>query len=158
MSLEQFSNTYIWSTHLDGASGTILLQKRTVTSGILVDQYALGASSAAQILSNEYTAFPFAVGGDAGAEIVYVFGRMNNPFSLGDPVHIIKTENGGTTWEVVENSWGADFCSTMGVIPLTNEIQAIRDQSSTGSAYYNCWFDPPLQHSERHLYLCPLSR
>ena len=97
MSLEQMSNTFIWNTIYDGDSDVLLLQKRSIQSGVLVQNYVLGSGIAQEVLDETISAFPFAVGGESGSEIVYVYGRMNNPFGLGNPVHIIKTENGGTS-------------------------------------------------------------
>lgn len=43
---------------------------------------------------------------------VWLFGRASNPSGL---AHIIRTDNNGSSWTVVENTWGLDWCGSLRV-------------------------------------------
>lgn len=45
---------------------------------------------------------------------VWFYGRASNPQSLGLS-HIIRTTNDGSSWSVIENTWGLDWCGSLKV-------------------------------------------
>lgn len=45
---------------------------------------------------------------------VWFYGRASDPAGLGLS-HIIRTDDDGSSWEVVENSWGMDWCGSFKV-------------------------------------------
>jgi len=68
----------------------------------------LGAATELDVFSESYIAWPFTMFGDD--DNVYVFGRMNDPDGLGDPSHIIYTDDAGATFSLLEGSWSLDSC------------------------------------------------
>jgi hypothetical protein len=73
----------------------------------------------------------------------YAYGRMSDPGGISsDPAHVILTEDGGTTFSLIENSWGNDNCGGLetGVSAETarekNDLFMVRNLgSSIGVAY-----------------------
>jgi len=59
---------------------------------------------------------------------------MNDPQSLGDPAHIVRTLTGGSSWQLIEGSWNTDHCGAL-VIILSGHAYAIRN-GAAGSAFY----------------------
>lgn len=58
--------------------------------------------------------------------IIYIYGRINDN-NLG-VCHILKTENSGTNWSVVENSFGSDWVGSL-KIGIDNQISYIRNSA-----------------------------
>ncbi len=128
----------------------------------------LGDATFAETAAKSYLCYPFVPYGLE--DTVYVFGRMNDPASLGNPVHIIKTVNGGTSFTLVEGNWLFDHCGALAVTQL-DEIFAIRNQGAKAGLYrdnsdevliakYTLPFDAPvaphgmlLDYSSRDVYV-----
>lgn len=92
----------------------------------------LGAATLADTVSQDYLCYPFVPYGFD--DLIYVFGRMNNPDGLGNPAHIIRTDNGGTSFTLIEDSWGVDHCGAL-VIGADARTYAIRNRVGQSKLY-----------------------
>lgn len=117
---------YCWSTIWDGSD--LLLQKRNIEDLLIQEEINLGTCAPVELEVN-YAAYVVAYDDNT----VYVFGRMNDPQSLGDPSHIITTTDGGSSWALVQGGWAADFCDTM-ALDISAHTYALR---SDGGFYYD---------------------
>lgn len=119
---------YYWFLWLNDE--TIELQKRSVTTGAIIDTISMGTVTNAQIDAGTYSARVVAVDDD----LVYVYGLLNDPQSLG-AAQIIVTTDGGASWGIVENSWGTEHCGA--IFHLSDgTIYAIRNQASGSPRLY----------------------
>lgn len=73
--------------------------------------FSLGTATFAATEAKTWLAYPYVPYGYDDA--VYVFGRMNNPQSLGSPSHVIRTTDGGSSFGLIENGWGTDHCGAL---------------------------------------------
>jgi hypothetical protein len=126
--IDNQDGTEMWVTMWQ--NGNLFVQKRS-TSLVILSQISLGAATIAQLDDRDYIAFPFMPGNDK--DIWFVFGRMNNPQSLGNPTHIILTQDGGDTWSDVGDSgtWGADYIGAFFATDTSN-LFAFLNGSSRG--------------------------
>jgi hypothetical protein len=101
----------------------------------LNDSHNLGAATLAQINDGTYFANPFAGTGDDDWVIVY--GRMLNPYSLGDPTYVLESDDGGVTASLVQtdNTWTTGYCSALWMEP-DGLMYAIRKIDSAASKLY----------------------
>jgi hypothetical protein len=81
---KQAGSGLFWMTGWDGSE--LVLQEWDVPLISPMSIHLLGAASEAQIDARTYIAFPYA---PFWTSDVYVFGRMNNPQGLGNPVHVL---------------------------------------------------------------------
>ena len=94
--------------------------------------YSLGAATFAATIVKTWVAYPFVPWGYDDA--VYIFGRMNNPQSLGSPAHIIRTTDGGSSFGLIEGSWDTDYCGAL-KLASSSYLFAIRNTDSGSKLY-----------------------
>ena len=102
----------IWVTLLE-SSATVKLYQMALSDLSISSDISLGSSSLAQWDAFTYHAFVQAVFGDDNQ--VFVHGRMQNPQSLGNPAHIIKSIDGGSNWTAVETGIGTSLAWALAV-------------------------------------------
>lgn len=129
LSLDKSAGTYAWVT---GGDGVNLELVRVTLSSMALSRYTLGAATMAQIGANSYHCYPHVPFGQS--TIVYVYGRMNNPDGLGNPAHIIRTLDGGGSFELIEGGWGADWCGSYH-LTLAGKSFAARSNASISKLY-----------------------
>lgn len=117
-----------WVTMLS-VNDELLLGAWDLSTLTLSASYSLGSCTEAQLNSETYIAYPFAVSGTQ----CFVFGRMQNPQSLGDPTHVAYFD--GATWSAVEQGWGTDICGGLDLWAGT-VIYAIRNLVAGGARLY----------------------
>lgn len=104
---------------------TLYLIKCLTTDLSYVSKYSLGAATVEEVIAKTYIAYPRTPPFDKSYVVVY--GRMQNPQSLGDPAHIIRTIDGGSSFSLVEGGWGDDHCGALEI-----------DQEEGGHRWYQC--------------------
>lgn len=97
----------------------------------LVDAIPISAGSFSQLESKERIVYPYADWIHDGS--VYLFGRFRHPVT-NEIVHILKTEDFGTTFEVIEDGWGTDHCSAL-VVDTMGLIYACRSRDDRSTIY-----------------------
>jgi len=107
--IDSEDGTVLWVTVW--RSARLVLQKRAISDMSVTTEYDLGACTAAQLASSELIAFPHTPLADK--DYCIVFGRMDDPQSLGGIQHIILTDDGGGSFSSVENGWGNDLCGAL---------------------------------------------
>lgn len=70
--------------------------------------YSLGSCTHEEYTRAWYIASPYS---PVDGSEVFVFGRINDPFTLGLS-HIIKSTDEALNWSVIENTWGEDWCGS----------------------------------------------
>jgi hypothetical protein len=130
LSLGKTSGATAWGTVV--SDDGIELLEMALPALTVTDSYELGSSTIAQAVSQTYLAYPFVPFGYEDA--VYIYGRMNNPQSLGDPAHIIRTTDGGSSFGLIEDGWGADHCSAL-ALHLDNTLYTIRNATDRAKLY-----------------------
>jgi hypothetical protein len=124
------SGNKVWVTI---GNGTTLELLEVALPGLTISQrISLGSASISEVVGRDYLAYPYIPFGYDDA--VYVFGRMNDPQSLGNPAHVIRTINGGTSFTLIENGWGFDYCGAYR-IGLDGVSFAIRNQANKATLY-----------------------
>lgn len=104
---------------------TLYLIKCLTADLSYVAKYSLGSATISQVLAKTYIAYPRTPPFDKNYCAVY--GRMQNPQSLANPAHIIKTTDGGSSFSLVESGWGSDHCGALEI-----------DQEEGGRRWYQC--------------------
>lgn len=89
---------------------------------------SLGAATLAELDANTYVARVAAVPGDKDS--VYVYGRMAAPGGLAGTQHVIRSANGGTSFESIEAGWTTDICVALEVVKVSgsNTVYALRQE------------------------------
>jgi hypothetical protein len=98
----------------------------------LIAAERLGAASWSETEDRSYLCYPFVPFGYDDA--VYVFGRMNAPRGFGNPTHIIRTLDGGSVFEAIEDGWLFDHCGAL-VVDISGTMFAIRNQAAKATLY-----------------------
>ena len=130
MQMGRGTGTKLWATIHDGADLELLeLATPTLSVDSRID---LGTATAAEVTAKTFTAFPVIVWNTD--DLLYVCGRMNNPQSLGNPSHIIKTVDGGFSFSLIEGTWAADHCSSL-VLETDGKVTAVRQLTSNSKLY-----------------------
>lgn len=88
---------------------TITLFEIDLTTLTINNEYVLSAATEQQLGDLEYIAYPWCFGVDV--DNVMVGGRMNNPAGLGNPVHLIASNDAGATFTLMSNDLGNDHFS-----------------------------------------------
>lgn len=96
----------------------------------------LGSATESQLDANTYVAYPLAGWGDDS--FFYVFGRMNNPHSLGTS-QIIYTDDAGITFYLIEGSWGSSYCGSL--VTDFGFLYAIRCTGAGSKLYFGIFND-----------------
>jgi hypothetical protein len=104
---------FIYVTGCDGSQLFLVLFNND-TLEVLAD-FALGSATFTQFDNKEYWCHVMPVYGNEGG--IQVYGRMNNPAGLGNPVHAIYSENGGAFFIVVNDDLGSNYFGAMFQIP-----------------------------------------
>lgn len=92
----------------------------------------LGGATLAEIADRTWWAYPVAP--FSSEAICNFFGRLDNPQGLGSPVQIIRTTDGGDSWELYEGSWGDHRCAALVITPAGVRY-AIRALGSSAKLY-----------------------
>jgi hypothetical protein len=97
--------------------------------------YDLGAVTESELNNGTYLANPFAGIGDD--DWVVVYGRMNDPYSLGAPTYVLESDDGGATAAIVttDATWTSGECSALWMEP-DGIMYAIRDLGTQSKLYY----------------------
>jgi len=95
----------------------------------------LGTGTTGQATSKTQVAYPEpAKNGDLTC---HIYGRMSNPAGMAaDPMHVIKTIDGGVSFANVESGWGTDNCGGL-VSAETGRIFAMRNVNNSIGALYS---------------------
>lgn len=117
-------------------SGELVLKAYLLATMTIDSEWSLGFASIAQALSREYWAYPFAVAGDDDA--IIVFGRMNNPASYGDPVHMMYSLDAGATFLLMENSFGDDHIGAV-IDDIYGTLYIARNIAGTSPKIYTAF-------------------
>jgi hypothetical protein len=89
--------------------GTLYLDRWTTATMTLTASVDLGdVADIADIDAFVWWAGVATAPGDKN--LVFVFGRLNDPAGLGTQ-HIVKSQNGGATLQSVIGNWGSDYCA-----------------------------------------------
>jgi hypothetical protein len=89
--------------------GRLALMKLNNDDTITISStYEMGNATYFEMSNYIYTASPY---GPVDGTEIFVYGRMNNPQSLGLS-HIIKSTNEGLDWSMIENTWDEDWCGS----------------------------------------------
>ena len=75
-------------------------------ASIFDSSFSLGLATESEVDDRTYWAYPFTLLGDD--DQVIIFGRMQNPAGLGDPVHMMFSSDAGVSFTLMENSFGDD--------------------------------------------------
>jgi hypothetical protein len=116
---------------------TLFLQKRNTSDLELIDEYNLGNCTIGELNARTYVAYPFTPTFDK--DTCYVFGRMQDPQSLGNPSHLIRTIDGGSNFTLLEGGWGADVMNcfqAQGDTGGARLFHAVRNLNAGGSQFY----------------------
>lgn len=127
-SISKTTGDFMYVTLWDGSA---LYMYRFTLADLSVDSFtSLGAASTAELAANVAAAFPYSRNDDT----VYVYGRMQDPMGMGNPVHILRTEDGMESFEVVEDEWEGDYCGSL--IVYNGRVYAIRNKTGGGGQLY----------------------
>lgn len=116
LSVSSACSSFFWQVLWRG--GTLYLQRRYLTSGLLANEISLGAATSAEVAAKTWFAGVSAVN-DTTA---YVWGRMNAPGALGGTQHIIKTIDGAASFTSITAAWGANYCACLAADPAGNFV------------------------------------
>ncbi len=96
---------------------------------------SLGAASSAEVDNLTRFAYPFAGIGDDDWVIIY--GLMNDPYTLGDPVYVLESDDGGATASLVpvDSTWASGGCGALWM-ESDGMMYAIRNLGSSSKLYY----------------------
>lgn len=119
-----------WVTAISGT--TLELMEIQMGSRVIAQRIDLGSTTVAQVLAQTYLAYPFIPFGYE--DTVYVYGRMNDPESLGSPAHVIRTINAGAAFTLIEDGWGVDHCGAL-ILTTSNYLYAIRNRGTQAKLY-----------------------
>lgn len=106
---DQQDGTILWLTCW--RNGTLWLEKWSTATMTRTSNYNLGSATAGEMAIKTYWAEVAEIPEDKNE--LYVFGRMNAPAGLTGVRHIIRTRDGGTTWESIESGWDTDHCAAL---------------------------------------------
>lgn len=117
LSIPKSGLTY-WTTLWNGTR--LVAQARNIMSGLLQSEHDFGACTEVELEATKTLRALAVLDG-----LCYVYGR----FDRGGIEHIAKTDDGGASWQTVENSWGTDLCSAGVSSPENNIIFVIRSDA-----------------------------
>lgn len=92
------------------ADDTLVLQRRDTTLFTLENEVNLGDATFAEV--GAFTWWAGVMTPAFNQDVIFAFGRMDDPQGLGSPVHLIWSQDGGDTWASLVNSFGADHISS----------------------------------------------
>jgi len=98
----------------------------TAWNGVALSLFNVNLSTLT--VNNEYSL------GDASESLV--FGRMNNPATLGDPVHAMASADGGATFALMNNDLGTDHFGA-GVEDAFGLIYLVRNRATQAPQLYD---------------------
>jgi hypothetical protein len=135
MSMGKGAGAKMYVTAWSAATSELVLLAYNVPAMTQAAAYSLGSATLAQVEDKEYLAYPLALLGDDNG--VVVFGRMNNPAGLGDPVHMMYTGDGGAIMILMENGFGDDhvgavFEDSLGFVYAARNISGNSPKIYTG--------------------------
>lgn len=128
LSIPLLGGSYIWAT--TWKDDVLYLLQFDKTTGMFLAEVSVGGATEAELNANTYVAYVYALNDN----YIYVYGRMDNPYSLGSPVHVMVTSDGGSSWGVVESSWGDDYCAGL-TGNASGDIFAVRCGTSNTLLY-----------------------
>jgi hypothetical protein len=100
-------------SYVTGWNGVSLsLFEIDLTTTTVTNEYILGNATETQLDDREYIAYPLCFGVEE--DNVLVGGRMNNPAGLGNPVHLMASDDAGATFVLMNDDLGDDhFCAAI---------------------------------------------
>lgn len=108
MALSGNGANIIWVT--TWGDGQLRVLKLNNGSSITISaEYDMGAASEWEV-RNYFEVLSPATSPDSNS--VWLYGRKSNPQGLGLS-HVIRSDDNGSSWLIVENSWGLDWCGSM---------------------------------------------
>jgi hypothetical protein len=132
ISISKVTGSRVWLTTWSSNGGLEIIDY-ALPSLTESARYSLGAASSEQISSRAKYAIPFA--DFSGENSVMVGGNMTNPFSLGNPAHIIYSSNAFSSASLVEGGWGSDYCG-MAIVLLNGTTVAVRNTGAGQAKLY----------------------
>jgi hypothetical protein len=132
LSIGKSAGNRAWVTSYEGDDDELLLLDYHLPSLGQLQSISMGAATLSEVNAKTYICYPFVPFGFDDA--VYVYGRMNDPDGLGNPSHIIRTVNGGSSFTLIEGGWTFDHCGAL-VIDIGGTMFAIRNQSAKATLY-----------------------
>ena len=113
MDLDKQDGTVLWVTLWEG-NNQINLRKYGITAAGLTltsSHTLMTGTTVNDVTARTFDANPLAPLGNKN--LIYVYGRLNNPQGLTGTVAIMNSSNGGSVWTSVINDWGADRCGSL---------------------------------------------
>lgn len=110
---ENGSRMYLtaWVPDASATDGWIVLQQRDTTTLALENEWNLGEATLAEVQAQTWWAAPMTPAFDQ--DVIFCFGRMENPQNLGSTQHLIWTQDGGDTWASLVSSLGSDYVTAL---------------------------------------------
>jgi len=130
LSIGKSAGDKVWVT--GNLNAVLYAQEFALPSLALSNTFSMGVAAFAATEAKTRLAYPFVPFGYD--DVVYVFGRMYDPQSLGIETHIIRTLNGGAAWALIENTWGVDHCGAL-IITTLGYMYAIRNRAAQAKLY-----------------------
>lgn len=119
-----------WITYSDDT--LLRLVEITLATMAIEQDVSLGTGSIANIDSQTWLAYPIVRW--FNDDYVQIYGRMDNPQSLGSPSHLIYTTNGGGAYLLNESGFGADHVGAM-FEDAGNNLYVIRNTPTSPQLY-----------------------
>lgn len=119
----------VYITGCDGSE--LLLFDYDVPALTLYASYSLGNATFAEVAAGTWSAYPLVLFGSD--DVFYVYGRMEDPDSLGIS-HIIKSITAGVTFTQIVGNWGTDHCGSF-LVEGNQFMYAIRNTGSGSKLY-----------------------
>jgi hypothetical protein len=116
-----------WLTDWTSTGGGNLYLLEYSNAGEITRTISLGACTLEE-LEDTYVAYVFSL----SDEKIFIFGRFNLPG--GGLVHIVYSEDGGDTFEILANDWDTDICCTL-LVDSDEIVYAIRSNATSSVLY-----------------------
>ena len=118
-------------------SGTLYIESYLTSTLTRSTQDEIGTATQGEMEAGTYTAYPMTPYGDK--LLCYVYGRMNDPQGLGT-AHIIKTDDGGSSFSLVKGGWGSDICASLQVGQINEDKRRMMCVRNNGDGTSEFWW------------------
>ena len=108
MDVDKETGSILWVTLREG-NGNINLRKYSIGATLSLSSTIVLVTGTT--MDSEQVAYPFAPFGDK--DLIFVYGFMNTPQGLVSTNQVIKSTNGGVSWQTVVNDWGLHLCASL---------------------------------------------
>lgn len=129
MSISKGDGSQVYVTYQDEIATQLVLVSFSVPGLVEIVRTPLAAATVAEITALTYSAKPRAMWFDNDKVLIY--GRM----LYSSTEHVLYSDDGGSTFSIVEDDWGSDYCGALDVNKL-GKIHAIRNISGGGGKLY----------------------